>query len=157
MEMLASVSARRHARIRITSSHATEFVDLTERLEALVAEAGVRSGLVNVQTLHTTAAIVVNEHEPLLLTDFAAMLDKAAPAGGSYRHDDATIRTVNLTPDERINGHAHCRALLLAPSACLNIVDGRLERGRWQRVFLAELDGPREREISVLIVGEGGR
>ena len=64
---------------------------------------------------------------------------------------------MNLTPDERRNGHAHCRALLLGPSACLNVVDGRLQLGRWQRVFLVELDGPRAREISVLMLGEGGR
>ena len=63
----------------------TEFIDLTDRLEALVAEAGVRSGFVNVQTLHTTTAIVVNEHEPLLLADFAALLEQAAPGGAGYR------------------------------------------------------------------------
>jgi thiamine phosphate synthase YjbQ (UPF0047 family) len=47
--------------------------------------------------------------------------------------------------------------LLLAPSACLNVIDGRLQLGRWQRVFMAELDGPRPREISVLLLGEGPR
>jgi len=44
-------------------------------------------------------------------------------------------------------------ALLLAPSACLNVVEGRLRLGRWQRVFLVELDGPRTREVSVLLMG----
>ena len=104
-----------------------------------------------------TAAIVVNECEPLLLTDFRAMLEDAAPSDGSYRHDDAAVRTVNLTPDERVNGHSHCRALLLAPSACLNVIDGCLQLGRWQRVLLAELDGPRERQVAVLILGEDQR
>jgi thiamine phosphate synthase YjbQ (UPF0047 family) len=76
------------------------------------------------------------------------------PASAS---DDTTARTVNVTPDERINGHAHCRALLLGHSACLNLVNGKLVLGRWQRVLMAELDGPRPREISVVIVGEAGR
>jgi secondary thiamine-phosphate synthase enzyme len=62
-------------------------------------------------------------------------------------------RTVNLAPDERANGHAHCRALLLGPTALLNVADGRLQLGRWQRVFLVELDGPRRREISVQVLG----
>jgi len=75
----------------------------------------------------------------------------------SYRHDDPALRTVNLTPDERINGHAHCRALMLAPSACLNVIDGCLQLGRWQRVLLAELDGPRERQVAFLILGEDQR
>ena len=137
--------------------HPTEFIDLTDRLEALVADAGLRFGILNVQTLHTTTAIVVNEHEPLLLADFQALLEAAAPDDGRYRHDDTTARTVNVTDAERPNGHAHCRALLLPSSACLNVTGGRLLLGRWQRVFLVELDGPRERDISVLIFGEAGR
>ena len=79
------------------------------------------------------------------------------PRGSGYRHDDPTARTVNLTADERVNGHAHCQALLLGASVCLNVIDGRLRLGRWQRVFLVELDGPREREISVVILGEARR
>ena len=65
------------------------------------------------------------------------------------------VRTVNLTPDERANGHAHCRALLLTPSVCLNVVDGQLQLGRWQRVFFVDLDGPRSRESRCSILGEG--
>ncbi len=154
METLAPTSTYRHTKIRITTERPTEFVDVTDRLRELVAEAGIHFGFVNVQALHTTTAIVVNEFEPLLLGDFSALLQNVAPRDASYRHDDVTARTVNLTADERINGHAHCRALLLGPSACLNVIDRRLLLGRWQRVFLAELDGPRAREVSVLIVGE---
>jgi len=157
METLAPSATYRHTKIRITTARPTAFIDLTERLEELVAEAGIGFGIVNVQSLHTTTAIVVNELEPLLLTDFATLLESAAPRNAGYRHDDVTARTVNVTADERINGHAHCRALLLGPSACLNVIDGKLLLGRWQRVFMAELDGPRTREVSVLIVGDGRR
>ncbi len=157
METLAPSPTCRHARIRITTERPTEFIDLTKRLETLVAEAGIRFGMVNVQTLHTTTAIVVNEHEPLLLADFAVLLEKVAPREVAYRHDDLSVRNVNVPADERINGHAHCRALLLGPSACLNVIDGALQLGRWQRVFLVELDGPRTRDVSVLTLGEGLR
>jgi secondary thiamine-phosphate synthase enzyme len=131
-----------------------EFVDLTERLQRIVTEAAIGVGIINVQTLHTTTAVVVNEHEPLLLGDFRAVLEAAAPEDGRYKHDDLTLRTVNLTEAERPNGHAHCRALVLPTSAGLNISGGRLVLGRWQRVFFVELDGPRDREISVLVFGE---
>jgi secondary thiamine-phosphate synthase enzyme len=157
MEALAPASIYRHTTLRIATDQPTQFIDLTAALEALVAAAGVRSGLVNIQTLHTTTAIVVNELEPLLLSDFSTLLEHTAPQQAGYRHDDVTVRTVNVTPDERINGHAHCRALLLGSSACLNVIDGKLMLGRWQRVLLAELDGPRGREISVLVFGECGR
>ena len=154
METLIPPATCHHARIRVTTGHPMEFIDLTDRIEALAARAGIHAGLVNIQSLHTTTAIVVNEHEPLLLADFGALLTRAAPRDAPYRHDDMGVRTVNLGPDERANGHAHCRALLLGSSASLNLADGRLQLGRWQRVFLVELDGPRTREVSVLVLGD---
>ena len=157
METFAPAFIYRHTRVRIATERHTEFIDLTESLEELVAESRVITGFVNVQSLHTTAAIVVNEDEPLLQKDFDRTLRKLAPEDVAYRHDDETIRTVNLNPGERPNGSSHCKALLLSPSVCLNVVDGRLVLGRWQRVFLAELDGPRPRDISVLLIGESAQ
>ena len=153
MNTLTAAPACRLATIAVATERPTHFVDLTEWLQSFVADSGIRLGLINVQTLHTTTAIVVNEHEPLLLADFATLLEHVAPAHTGYRHDDVSARTVNVTLGERPNGHAHCRALLLPPSACLNVVDGRLQLGRWQRVFFVDLDGPRSRQVTVLLVG----
>ena len=154
METFVPATVCHHARIRVATARAVEFVDLTSRIEEVAATAGIHAGLVNIQSRHTTTAIAVNEHEPLLLADFEGLLARVAPDDGGYRHDDLGVRTVNLTPDERVNGHAHCRALLLGSSACLNVAEGRLQLGCWQRVFLVELDGPRVREVSVLVLGE---
>ena len=154
METLAPAFVYRHTKVRIATECHTEFIDLTESLEEFLAKSRIATGLLNVQSLHTTAAIVVNENEPLLLKDFDSMLDDVAPEIGPYGHDDETVRTVNLSPGERPNGASHCKALLLGSSACLNVVNGHLVLGRWQRVFLVELDGPRSRDISVLLMGE---
>jgi len=153
IETCAPAATCRHLNIQIQSRRPFEFIDVTADVEAFVAQAGIEVGVVNIQSLHTTTSIVVNEHEPQLLTDFAELLERAAPPNGSYRHDDSSVRTVNRVPGERVNGHSHCQALLLAPSACLNIAGGRLQLGRWQRVFLAELDGPQTRDMSVVIFG----
>lgn len=157
METLARGSSFRHRTIRIDTQHPTQFIDLTDEVEALVGEAGIHTGLVNIQSLHTTTAVVVNEDEPLLLADVSALLERLAPREFIYRHDDVGLRTVNCVLGERPNGHSHCRALLLGPSVCLNVAGGRLQLGRWQRVFVAELDGPRSRDVSVLLVGDGNR
>ena len=106
----------------------------------------------NVQTTHTTTAVIVNEGEPLLLDDFRDLLERAAPRAGAYRHDDLARRQ-DVPADEPRNGHAHCRALQLPASTLLNVVAGRLALGRWQRVFLLDLDGPRTREVSVVVMG----
>src|SRR5262245_59535103 len=113
METLAPAApACRYSRIRVETQRSTEFIDLTDRIDASLSELGISDGLVNIQTLHTTTAILVNEHEPLLLADFAELLARMAPQDTVYRHDDMEARTVNLAPGERPNGHAHCRALL---------------------------------------------
>ena len=153
-----SVGSHGHAFISITTVRTTEFIDVTDRIVALVASSGISLGIVNVQALHTTTAIVINEHEPLLLTDFETTLNNTAPINAVYSHDDPSRRSVNLTPNERTNGHSHCRALLLGASACVNVVDSRLMLGRWQRLFFVELDGPRERVVSTMVLGiESGR
>lgn len=153
MHTYAAASATRHAVIHVTSRQPTQFIDLTDRLEDIVTTAGLHTGLLNVQSQHTTTAIVVNEREPLLHGDFVRLFERTAPIDQGYDHDDLTVRTVNLTDDERTNGHAHCRALVLPTSVCLNVVDGRIQLGCWQRVFLVELDGPRMRAVSALILG----
>ena len=155
METLASAAVCRHSRIRIATERAMQFIDLTARIEAFATETGIHAGLVNVQSLHTTTAIVVNQAEPLLLVDFDDLLARTAPKDAPYRHNDLNVRT--LAPGERPNGHAHYQALLLGSSASLNFADGRLQLGRSQRVFLVELDGPRPREVSILILGEAAR
>jgi len=153
MDTLASARSCHYAAIQVTTQHQTEFADVTDHLNRLVSEAGVQVGTLTIQTLHTTTAIVVNEHEPLLLVDFERLLDRTVPRETAYWHDELLLRP-GIAADERHNGHAHCRALLLPSSVVLTIVDGALRLGRWQRVFLAEFDGPRERELSVVILGE---
>ena len=156
MPTAAPSQTSRHTTIRIETECPTQFIDLTSELEAFVAASGIQFGLLNVQSLHTTTAIVVNEHEPLLLTDMAGLLERLAPVDDVYRHDNVTLRSVNCVLGEPPNGHSHCRALLLGSTAALNVVAGELQLGRWQRVFLVELDGPRTRDVSLLLVG-GGR
>ena len=76
-----------------------------------------------------------------------------APRDGEYEHNDFS-RRVDIPPDEPANGHSHCKALFLPASIMLNIADGRLQLGRWQSLFFVELDDSRERQISVLILGQ---
>lgn len=141
------------ARLSYRTTRAPEFIDITDDVREVIARAGVRHGFAVVFSRHTTAAIRINEAEPLLLQDMECMLARIAPSGVYYRHNDLTIRTVNLTEDEDMNGHAHCQHLLLGASEAIPCVDGDLLLGTWQRVFLIELDCAREREVIVHVVG----
>jgi secondary thiamine-phosphate synthase enzyme len=128
------------------------FVDITAAVAQVVERSGIADGLVSVQSLHTTAAVVVNENEPLLLHDLRAALERAAPRHLPYRHDDFSERAA-VPPDEPANGHAHCQALFLRASETLGVAGGRPRLGRWQSVFLVELDGPRTRTLAVTVLG----
>jgi secondary thiamine-phosphate synthase enzyme len=140
--------------LTIETPGAPEFVDLTPDVERVVAASGARCGQVTVFSRHTTAAIKINEAEPLLLDDMRDFLSRVAPPEASYRHNDFSVRTVNMCEGECANGHAHCQHLLLSTSETIPIVDGRLALGIWQRVFLLELDRARPRQVIVQVVGE---
>jgi secondary thiamine-phosphate synthase enzyme len=140
-------------RLRFETMHATEFVDITDRLRAEVRQAGMRMGRLHLQSLHTTLGLAVNENEPLLLRDFEGLLNRLAPANAGYEHDDFA-RRFDIAVDEPINGHAHCRQLLLTGFATLLVEDGELVLGRWQSVFAVELDGPRHRELALQLDGQ---
>jgi secondary thiamine-phosphate synthase enzyme len=139
--------------IEYTTSHALEFIDITEDLQSVVARSGIVFGQASISSAHTTAAIILNEHEPLLLNDMARVLSRLAPAGDYYEHNDFSIRTVNMNEDECANGHAHCQSLFLGASETMPIHDGQLRFGLWQRCFLVELDHARRREVFVQALG----
>lgn len=138
----------------VHTTKAPEFIDITEKVSAFVEQSQVLSGFVVVYSRHTTAAIKINENEPLLLGDMEKFLETMASRDGHYWHNDFSIRTVNMTEDECPNGHAHCQHLLLGASESIPVIDGQLQFGRWQRIFLIELDMPRQREVLVQVIGE---
>jgi secondary thiamine-phosphate synthase enzyme len=139
--------------LRVDTLRAVEFVDITPLVSRAVCEAGLVAGLAMIQTRHTTTGLLVNENEPLLITDLEAFFARVAAAPGGYAHDDFRRRTVNLVANERTNGHAHCCASLLRTSECVSVIGGALDLGRWQRVFLVEFDGGQRRELSVTLIG----
>ncbi len=141
-------------RLQLETKEAPEFIDITDWVCQCVAQSKVSNGFVVVYSKHTTAAVKINENEPLLLQDMVAFLEKISPRNGGYQHNDFSIRTVNMTADESPNGHAHLQHLLLGTSETVPLIDGVMQFGRYQSVFFIELDHPRSREVMVEVVGE---
>jgi len=149
---LSGAEPRVHTQtLTLETDGAGQFSELTDDVQRVVAAAGVREGQVHVYSNHTTAAIRINENEPLLLADFQRLLERLAPLGG-YDHDDMSRRQ-GVAPDEPTNGHAHCQQLLLSTSETLPVTGGRLVLGPWQRVFLVELCSGRQRRVTVQVMG----
>lgn len=133
--------------------HRLEFVDLTPQILAIAERSGIGQGQVMVFSRHTTCGVLINENEPLLLSDLARTLDRLADPYERYHHDDLSVRTVNLVENEPANGHSHCQNLAVGCSLTIPIVGGAPGLGRWQRVFLVELDSARAREVIIQVWG----
>lgn len=136
------------SRLIVHTQRARQFVDITDDLLDQIHASGIQEGIAVAASRHTTAAIVVNEHEPELLKDLDRLLREIAPEDHLYAHN-----AVPCGVGEKPNGHAHCQALLLNASATIPIVGGKAALGRYQRVFLIELDCARTREVTIAIVG----
>ena len=130
-----------------------EIVDITDKVLDFVKNSKMGNGLVNIQTMHTTAMLILNENEPLLLEDMKKNLERLASEKEEYNHDNFDIRTVNMCDNECVNGHSHCKAMYLSPNVVLNLIEGKLQLGQWQRVLYIELDRAKERTIQVAILG----
>lgn len=145
-----------HTRSLTLATHEPiQLIDITRSVAALVRQARLQDGLVQVFSRHTTAAVRIQEDEPLLLEDLRRLLARLAPADAAYGHNDFRVRTQHVHPDERPNGHAHCLQLLLGSSESVPVSGGELQLGEWQRLFLVELDGPRpRRELLVQLMGQ---
>ena len=137
-------------RLDVQTSKRNEIHDLTAIVTDAVRESGVQTGLVTISTLHTTTAVFVNEPQSALLEDIETMLERLVPRGEPWKHNDP-----RYSDCDRHNADAHLRAMMLGNSATLQIADGALTVGQWQRVLFAELDGPRKRGIVLQVLAVG--
>ena len=120
--------------------------DVTAEVERLVAESGVRNGMVVVSLTGSTGAVTTIEYESGALADLRRALERVAPAGEDYAH--------NARWGDG-NGFSHVRSALLKTSIALPVVDGRVQLGTWQQVVAINLDNrAREREVVAVVVGE---
>lgn len=139
--------------IKLKTAATLDFIDITDKIQEKIKKVGIKNGLVNIQSLHTTMSVIVNEAEPLLIGDMKKLLEKLGPKSYKYSHDNFEIRTVNMCDGECKNGHSHNKAIHLPTSVMMNILKGKLQLGQWQRIFAVELDRSRSRQVALQIIG----
>jgi secondary thiamine-phosphate synthase enzyme len=125
-------------RITVRTKARCVLVDITDQLSGYVRDHSVGDGTLTLWSMHTTCALTVNEgYDPDVATDITTFLDRLVPRDAGFRHAEG-------------NSDSHIKTSLFGPGLTLLVEDGDLLLGRWQRVYLAEFDGPRTREIAVL-------
>ncbi len=126
--------------LNVKSRTRTEFIDITEDINRIVRESGLKSGVCYIYVPHTTAGITINEGaDPSVKRDILATLNKIVPFEGDYQHIEG-------------NSAAHIKSSLIGVSATILIEDTRLLMGTWQSVFFCEFDGPRQRKVFIKII-----
>ena len=129
--------------ITISTSKKQELIDITDRVSSIVKNSNVKEGLCIIYVMHATAAIIINENaDPNICIDTIDSLNDLIPSC-KWRHDKLDG-----------NADAHIKSTILGPSETIPINNGNLQLGTWQSPMLVELDGPRNRNIMITIVGD---
>ena len=122
----------------------TDIIDITKEVQNCVYQHAQKNGLVCVSVQGSTSAVTTIEFEEGLVKDLREALEKVAPAGKEYHHDE-------IWHDG--NGYAHIRSALVGTSVCIALVDGLLNLGTWQQIILLDFDNkPRSRCVTVQII-----
>lgn len=132
-------------RFEISTKGNSEVRDITDNVTAVLAKQKLQQGLVTVFVSGSTASITTTEYEPGLRRDIPEALDRIAPQGREYHHDETWHDG---------NGYSHVRAALLGPSLTVPFSHGQLLLGTWQQIVLIDHDNrPRQRTIIVQVMG----
>ncbi|MCA1583653.1 MAG: secondary thiamine-phosphate synthase enzyme YjbQ [Acidobacteria bacterium] len=132
----------------IDTNERIQLVDLTVRVMEYVRQSGVNEGMLSLWSMHTTCCLFINEFQAALLDDVKRFLEEMVARDKYYRHNDP-----DHSDCDRMNADSHLRAMLLGHSLTLQISGGEIVLGQWQRILLAELDGPRTRTVRAQVWG----
>jgi secondary thiamine-phosphate synthase enzyme len=132
----------------IDTDQRIELVDLTNRIMEFVRRFNIREGMLSIWSMHTTCTLLINEFQGALLSDIKRFLEQMVARDAEYLHNDP-----NHSDCDRQNADSHLRAMLLGHSLTLQISGGEVVLGQWQRILMAELDGPRARSLRVQVFG----
>lgn len=138
--------------IELQTGEGISLHDIMPGIRNAVAKSGIKDGFVTVTSQHTTTAIAINEKEERLIEDVKTFLTRLVPPRDRYLHNDIAMR--DCPDDEPENAHSHLAAMLLGSSEVIALAGGELVLGQYQSVMLYELDGPRQRKVSVQVFGE---
>lgn len=131
--------------ISVKTKAGTQMVDITSQVQAAVTESGIKDGLVHVFSMHTTAAVTINENaDPAVETDILNTVNKVIPWDDHFKHLEG-------------NSAAHIKVSLFGPSEIIPLETGSLVLGTWQGIYFCEFDGPRNRRVNIKIIRDGAQ
>jgi secondary thiamine-phosphate synthase enzyme len=129
--------------LEFNTTEKIQFIRITQKVEDVISKSGVKEGLVLVNPMHITAAVIVNDDEEGIKKDYIETLQRLVPYNSEYRH--------NVSED---NAAAHIWRQFMAHQVVMPITDGKLDLGPWEQIFYCEFDGNRKKRVLVKVIGE---
>ena len=124
----------------------SDIKNITERVQDIVSESGIVSGMVNIFVIGSTASVSTIEYEPALVQDVQQELEKWIPS---------TLHSLHSQTWGDDNGFSHIRATLMGPGITAPVVEGKVLLGTWQQIIVIDHDNrPRTRRVYVQVMGE---
>lgn len=128
--------------IKVSTGRDKQVLDITDRVQQVVSEFGVKSGLCNVFVMHTTAGLTTGESTEGTDEDLMEVLERIIPNIKFRHHHDPSH-----APDHMISS-------IVGASLAVPIAAGKLQLGTWQSVLLVESNGPRDRKVVVTVLAD---
>ena len=129
-------------KINLRTNRHAELIEITDKIQALVAKSKAKDGICHVFVPHTTAGVTINENaDPSVRQDILNTFERLIPTGAGYSHAEG-------------NADAHVKSSVTGSSLSVFIEDGQLCLGTWQGIFFLEGDGPRSRQVWVKIISK---
>lgn len=151
-----AISGYATRRLDIDTLGKLECHDITDEIKEFARSCAAPAGMLLVQSLHTTAGLLINEWETGFRKDLAGAAEGLVSCEDEYVHDDMSVRWENICPEdaEWPNGHSHVQGALFGTSTLmLPAMAGEVVLGRWQRVLLLEFDRARPRTVVLHMFG----
>ncbi|MEJ2634468.1 MAG: secondary thiamine-phosphate synthase enzyme YjbQ [Calditrichia bacterium] len=131
-----------YSRLSVKTDSQTEFIDITQKIQNIISEREMDTGICHIFVPHTTAGVSINENaDPSVVHDILKELNKIVPFQDSYQHGEG-------------NSAAHIKSSLIGSSLSVIIENGRLQLGTWQGIYFCEFDGPRVRNVWVKLMAD---
>ncbi|MBD3203830.1 YjbQ family protein [Candidatus Woesearchaeota archaeon] len=121
-----------------------QFINITQKVNQIIKESGIKEGLVLVNAMHITASVYINDAESGLINDYKKWLKKIVPLNEKYEH--------NMTGED--NAYAHLMRTIMGREAVVAVTKNKLDLGPWEQIYYAEFDGQRRKRVMVKIIGE---
>ena len=132
----------------VETTQRMELIDVTDIVAERVRRSGIREGTISLFSLHTTCALFINEVQKALHADILQVLEQIVDRHGAWLHNDP-----KHSDCDRMNADSHLRAMLLGHGVSLQVSGGQPVLGQYQRLLVAEMDGPRSRTIRLQTMG----